>query len=414
MQSIIVNIEKIISNSCGLARHGNCVIFVPDSVPGEKCAVELTDKGKGFYSARLLEVISPSPRRVVPECPLFGECGGCTLQHIDYSCQLEIRKALVGEALERNGKTGRIEATAVPGIPYSYRNRARFHAGEERLPAFRKRGSNDFVGIGFCPVCSTGINTFLEKREKITGECLTLFDTGKDVFTDGIFSVDVKDKVIGTDADCFFQSNLYMLEKAVDLVCEHAEGSSFFDLYCGTGVFGSFLAEKGERVVSVESDRKAVSHARKNISSSISSRSTISGNTIFQDSTSHGCTSLNRSPQGGSSQGCTSHGRTSQGVSPELLFYAVPVESFIRSYRGALPDTAVLDPPRSGLSRTVRKYLTEKRIKKLLYLSCDYATLGRDTGELAASGYRITDLYFLDFYPQTAHAESLAVMEYVG
>ncbi len=405
METVKLEIEKIISNSCGLARNNGRVVFVPDTLPGETVIAEIGETKSGYSNGKLLEIIKPSQHRITPPCPLYGICGGCTLQHSDYEYQLEIRKSLVEEALLRNGKTVFNEIKTVPGNPYGYRCRAQLHQpGESRQPGFKKRNSSEITGIDSCPVCNRGINKYLESRPRLPGKRVTLFAPEETCFhasersaspgwenSDGrkevqaeweradnlSISVPVSGKTIQTDVNCFFQSNLDMLQKTIPLILDHISGRSFFDLYCGVGVFGAFLADRGEMLVSVESDKNAVKYARSNIGNAAAENRLL-----------------------------------------KTEFYTMTAESFIpRWNRGGgrtIPDTVVADPPRSGISMSVKKYIVKSRIKKLIYLSCDYGTLGRDIGFFTRSSYRLENLYFLDFYPQTAHAESLAVLEYMG
>ncbi len=402
MRKITVKIEKIISNSCGLARHEGRALFIPDTIPGETVTAEIPDVagGSSYLYGKLKDIITPSPFRVDPVCPLFGICGGCTMQHIDYGLQLEIRKNLVEESLRRNGKIDYKADAALSGKPYGYRSRAQLHPAPGGLPGFQKRGSNETVLVRYCPVCCAGINAFISGMPYLNGNRITVFAPGDECYSGEpcgdffdesyarpytgkktarqeeplfpVIKVPLKDRIIETDISCFFQSNIPMLEKAVDMIISRAEGKSFYDLYCGVGVFGSFLADFAERIVSVESSLGAVKHARKNIASG---------------------------PAGASARD----------------FYSIPVERFVKqSENQSVPDCAVIDPPRTGIADSVKKFIAKKKIRKLLYLSCDYATLGRDLGFLVKNGYRLNEISVLDFYPQTAHAESLAVLEYMG
>lgn len=405
MENVKLDIEKIISNSCGLARNSGRVVFVPDTLPGETVVAEIEETKSGYSNGKLLEIIKPSEHRIAPVCNLYGICGGCTLQHSDYEYQLEIRKSLIKEALLRNGRTVCNEIKTVPGTPYGYRCRAQLHQMDEsRQPGFKKRNSSEITGVGFCPVCNSGINKYLESRPRLPGKRVTLFAPEETCYhaserapsfgrenTGGrkgkhsesesadnySISVSVNGKMIQTGVNCFFQSNLEMLRKTIPLILDHTSGRSFFDLYCGVGVFGAFLAERGEMLVSVESDKNSVKYARGNIGNAAADNKLL-----------------------------------------KTEFYAMTAESFIHSFNRsggkAVPDTVVADPPRSGISMSVKKFIVKNRIKKLIYLSCDYGTLGRDIGFFTSSSYRLENLYFLDFYPQTAHAESLAVLEYMG
>jgi 23S rRNA (uracil1939-C5)-methyltransferase len=290
--------------------------------------------------------------------------------------QLDIRKNLIKEAIERNGK---IAAQAIPeievveGAPYKYRCRAQFHKSQEGMPGFKKRNSEEIIKIDFCHICNAGINNFLQSSPVLEKERVTVFAPQDNTFyydrtqtQNSIVEVKIKDKIKKTDINCFFQSNIKMLEKTIDIIMEAVEGKVVFDFYSGVGIFGSFLSEKADVVVSVESDKRATSLAKENIKSS------------------------------------------------KAKFFSETTEKFIIKWKGEVADTVVLDPPRTGISSSVKKFLTDKKVKNIIYLSCDYATFGRDLGFFAEKNYTIEKLYFLDFYPQTTHAESLAVLKYMG
>ncbi|MCL2481724.1 MAG: TRAM domain-containing protein [Spirochaetaceae bacterium] len=372
MQIHEVEIEKIISNSCGLGRVNGKAVFVPYAIPGEKVTVTVTDEKNSYLCGNIKDILLVSPFRVVPACKYYYDCGGCTLGHIDYKMQLDIRKNLIKEAIERNGKIVSPEIEVVGGSPYSYRCRAQFHKSQDSTPGFKKRNSEEIIKIDFCNICNAGINNFLQSSPLLEKERVTVFapdnnfSYDRNLTQNNVIEVKIKERIIKTDINCFFQSNIQMLEKTIDLIMKFAKGKVFFDLYSGVGVFALFLTEQAELVVSVESDKIAAAFAKENIKSS------------------------------------------------KAKFSSEKAEKFVLDWKGAIPDTVVLDPPRTGISIPVRKYLTDKKIKNIIYLSCDYATFGRDLGFFTEKKYLIKKLFFLDFYPQTAHAESLAVLEFMG
>ena len=367
-----VEIEKIISNGCGLGRVDGKAVFVPYTIPGEKVTLTVTEEKNNYLYGDVKDILLASPFRVAPVCKYYFSCGGCTLGHADYKMQLDIRKNLIKEAIERNGKITSPEIEVVEGAPYNYRCRAQFHRSQENKPGFKKRNSEEVVEIDSCHICNGGLNNFLRSSLLLEKERLTVFAPDNNFYYDkkqkqnNIIEVKIKDKIIRTDVNCFFQSNIKMLEKSIDLIMQFLEGKIFFDFYSGVGIFGSFLAEQAELIVSVESDKIAAALARENIKSN------------------------------------------------KANFSSEKTEKFVIDWKGAIPDTVVLDPPRTGISASVRKYLTDKKIKNIIYLSCDYATLGRDLGFFTEKKYLIKKLFFLDFYPQTTHAESLAVLEFMG
>ena len=383
-----VEIEKIISNSCGLGRVNGKAVFIPYTIPGEKVTITVSEEKNSYLYGKVKDILLSSPFRTVPACKYYYDCGGCTLQHIDYKMQLDIRKNLIKEAIERNGKItsgitgypGIPEIEVAEGIPYSYRCRAQFHKSQDSKPGFKKRSTEENIKIDFCNICNNGLNNFLLSSPLLEKERVTVFAPDNNFYyeesqkDDGrqkqknIIEVKIKERIIKTDVSCFFQSNIQMLEKTIELIMQFVEGKVFFDLYGGVGVFGSFLSERAELVVSVESDKKAALLAKENIK-------TVNNN--------------------------------------KVKFFSERVEEFVTNWKGPIPDTVVLDPPRTGISVPVRQYLADKKVKNIIYLSCDYATLGRDLGFFANKNYLIKKLFFLDFYPQTTHAESLAILQYM-
>jgi 23S rRNA (uracil1939-C5)-methyltransferase len=161
---------------------------------------------------------------------------------------------------------------------------------------------------------------------------------------------------------CFFQSNLAVLDTLVPWALEGLSGESAADLYCGVGLFGSFLAERFPRVISVESSATSLSYARRNIT----------------------------------------------GASHE--FYPMSVEQWIQS--GAAPgglDAVVVDPPRAGLGAEAREWLTADPPRQLVYVSCNPVTLARDLRVLTGTGAMVLqEVRLFDFYPQTSHIEAVA------
>jgi 23S rRNA (uracil1939-C5)-methyltransferase len=235
-----IEIEKIISNGCGLGRVNNKVVFVPYTIPCEKVTITVTEEKNSYLYGTVKDVLISSPFRVASKCKYYYSCGGCTLQHIDYNMQGEIRRDLIKEAVERNGKIASPEIEVIEGDPYNYRCRAQFHKSLENKPGFKKRSSEEIIEIDFCHICNSGLNNFLQSSPLLDKERVTVF-APEDFFyyeksrqsgreskyeknqkQNNIIEVKIKNKIIKTDIRCFFQSNIKMLEKAIDLIMEFA------------------------------------------------------------------------------------------------------------------------------------------------------------------------------------------------
>ena len=380
---------------------GNCIgkidgktVFVPYAVPGEKLDIEITKEHKDFDEVRTLNVLEPSFHRVKPFCSLYGKCGGCDMMHIDAQYQKELKSRIFVELFSSNG-IKITEPLTISGKETGYRARIQLNDG-----CFSERVSNRLVPVEYCPVAHKNINDWLkttpaEKRgkgrknifaheklkEKLivshTEEKLSQKGTEKNarlkkprnIYSGTVISeenqanINLLGKNIAFDVRGFFQSNIEVLEKAILKITEDISGKAALDLYAGCGTFSTFLCDKFENVTLVEHNRDALVYAEKN----------LSGKT-----------------------------HTSIGLSGE---------AWIRSCDKTLFDAAVLDPPRSGLEKTVLDYLCASKIPKIRYVSCNPSTQARDVSKLLKSGYRINEAFILDFYPNTAHIESLVCLE---
>lgn len=374
-----LTIEKLAVGGDGLAFLDGKAVFVPFTLPGERVRALLGEEGarRDWACAEVLEVLEPSADRVQPECPLFGVCGGCSLQHMDYARQTREKAAIVQDCFSRTGglTVPRIEVT--PSVPYGYRNRMQFHLTAQGRLALMRRSSDELVETPTCPVAAKPIRDWMESRSGRSRDDLRSYIVGKDRFlvfasgkpgeADGRLYVEGRDgeararvagREIGFHVKGFFQSNLHTLDALVPSVVSGLEGRRVADLYCGVGLFGSFLKESFEKVVCVEHNPFALEYARANV-----------------------------------------------GARGE--YHDLAVEAWVRSPSArARFDAVVVDPPRSGLAPAVREWLAARKIPRVSYVSCDPATLARDLKALAAAGYAVELARVYDFFPQTGHVET--------
>ncbi len=391
-----VTIEKLVAGGDGLARVEGQVVFVPFTLPGEEVRLELASRRRSYAAGEVRQVLRASPHRVEPPCPVFGTCGGCAWQHIDYAEQLRLKTALAAEALAR---VGRLRPEELPpawtggggaggplpaaSVPYGYRNRVRLHRDGRGRLGYLRRGSHEVVPVRGCPIAVPAINAFLAAAPARPPAGRPMVAPGKDRFQlfgyeDRVavegeaaaepLRVTVLDRPIEFQVETFFQSNLGLLPRLVSAAVRGLSGRRALDLYSGVGLFASFLADSFEQVIAVEENPLSLSYARRNVPAA----------------------------------------RSGAGH----RFHAARVEAWLRAYpAGEEPDAALVDPPRAGLSAEVVRLLIERRPRRLSYVSCDVATLARDLGRLLAGGYRLGELELFDFYPQTAHLEAVARLE---
>lgn len=383
-EMVELRIEKLAVGGDGLAFPEGKAVFVPGTVPGERVRAALSDTVKAsgdWATAEAVEILEPSPDRVDPACPLYGICGGCSLQHLSYERQIREKEAILKDCLSRIGGLSAPTLDAVPSAPYSYRNRMQFHRTPSGGIGLKRRAKAEVVETPTCPVADLPIRRWMEAREGRGRAREDLRSYGKDtdrflVFADGRAGGDgragrvylegrdgeVRVSVAGREirfhVKGFFQSNLRALDILAPAAVEGFSGGRAADLYCGVGLFSSFLRNSFENLVCVEHNPFALEYARRNAG-----------------------------------------GRTE--------YHALAVEEWVKtpSARKGF-DAAVLDPPRSGLAPAVRDWLAAARIPRVSYVSCDPATLARDLKDLTDRGYGIESIRLYDFFPQTGHVET--------
>ena len=251
-----------------------------------------------------------------------------------------------------------------PSPPFGYRNRVQLHRDRMGRMGFMGRASSRPVFIQRCPVCVPTLNTLLSKSMPGERRRFNVFATEDWSAVQGeveTASVTIMNREILLDPACFFQSNLAVLPRMIRYLLEDLSGNTVLDLYCGVGLFGSFLRDAYKRVIGVDNESAALRLARRNVSG---------GDHRFLR------TNLNKQvfPAG--------------------------------NWKGI--DTVVADPPRSGLSGAVRSFIVRERPRHFIYVSCDPVTLARDAGYLCSEGYKIESMRLFDFYPQTSHVEAVA------
>jgi 23S rRNA (uracil1939-C5)-methyltransferase len=388
-QIYTLKIEGIAAGGAGLARRDGRPFFINGTAPGDTAAVRITEEHRTWARAELVEITEASPERITPACPRYGTCGGCSLQHLRYEAQVRVKTAVLRDAFIHLGAFVPPEPQVFPSAPWEYRNRMEFHSIREfstrkprRLPrppaapvGLKARKTAEIIPLTDCPIADPGIRQRLKEKT-------ILPPPQKDRFTvyarNGLFlsqggicrgRTPILGREFLLDAGVFFQSNALMLEAlGADLraLAEEADAGPMADLYCGVGTFAALLGDRFPRIDLVEADKTALALARENV--------------------------------------------RGEG----WIFFALRDDEWV-SLKGRSGATGyrfiTADPPRQGLSPALARWIAAEGPPLFAYVSCDPATLARDSRELLAGGYTLEDLRFYDFYPQTAHIESLAVFK---
>jgi 23S rRNA (uracil1939-C5)-methyltransferase len=403
-----VTIARISAGGDGVGRLENgMVVFVPRTAPGDRVEIELVEEKRRYARGQVVRVLEAGPDRVEPECPHYvaDRCGGCQLQHLTPEAQLATKRAVVGDALRRIGRLDLPdpEITAAPA-PWRYRTKITLAAAGERVGLHRSDGLAAVFQLRDCRITREPLMQLWaqlsERRALLPADLEDLVlredrDGGLHVIVGGggtepwsaeplaqaVARADVSywwrprggaARVVAGQhsafpALAFEQVNPELgrriRQEAVDLLGD-VGGRTVWDLYGGVGDTAALLAERGASVHSVDQDRSAVEWARR------------------------------------------------RGLArPQAQFVAGLVEESL--HRLPAPDAVVVNPPRAGLSARVCRALdawgTGRPGARLVYVSCDPATLARDLTRLG--GFTVRAVRAYDLFPQTSHVETVALLE---
>jgi tRNA/tmRNA/rRNA uracil-C5-methylase (TrmA/RlmC/RlmD family) len=414
-----LTIERPVAGGWMLARHDGRVVLVAGAIPGETIRARLGRAERGVAFARVDAVLTPSPNRRVP--PFDPACGGGVYAHIRPEAQAAIKRDVILDGLRRGAGldwTAPLDVVASPET--GYRLRARLHVGDGRVGFFRE-GTHTLCDAG--PSAQLDARTLeavtrfaaahpqlalegIEVSENLAGDQRALFlhedrqhsrpgrvPAPVAALVDGITGVSMSrggrlltlagvpevadpigtivagaagDAPLRRHAASFFQGNRYLLGALATAVVAAVPDGPAVDLYAGVGLFAVGLCATGhEAVVAVEGDPVSGADLRAN--------SRPFGDCLGVD--------------------------------------ARAVETFLADTRLAPDTTVVIDPPRTGLSRSASTALGGSRVRRLVAVSCDVATFARDLKLLRAAGFEMTSLVAYDLFPNTAHVETLAVLQ---
>ncbi len=382
-----------------VARVDGKTYFVDGALPGETITGSIERDKPSWGTIRLTTVDEPSPDRVTPRCRHFGECGGCQWQHGAYAAQLEWKRSVVIGQLAHLGRhpDPPVSPTVAPGPPYGYRNRMDYRVVGGR-PALYARGSRRLVPLHECSLLDPALaSLFVDlgdlgaataitlRTATTTGETLAIV-TGplppqasswgcrvavvedgrlRAVHGEPVLEETVAGLPFRVTGLSFFQNNTAGAEELVRLVDTAAgvgSDDTLLDTYAGGGLFAAAVGRSAGRVVAVEVDETAAHDLQANLNRARVADYRVIGDTLE---------------------------RAIEGI-------------------GEYWDVAIADPPRKGLGETGIAAVTAAEPRTLVYVSCDPASLARDTALLAAAGYELSTVTPVDMFPQTFHIECVA------
>jgi 23S rRNA (uracil1939-C5)-methyltransferase len=443
---ITVSIEDLTHDGAGVAKVDGYPLFIVGALPGETAEVHVLKTLKSYGFAKLIEIITPSEHRVAPPCHVFDECGGCQVQHLSYEGQLAWKQQMVKNAMERIAKLPHVPVHPVKGMdnPWRYRNKSQIPFGlqDGRVVAgFYQTRSHEIADTDICIIQTEeaddllrefkkelgrlGIAPYNEKthqgmlrhvvirKGRATGEIMVVLITKKKKFpqkeeavaaikrilpevtsivqnvndektnvifgneTITLWGKDAIEDLIGDvrfeiSARSFYQVNPEQTEVLYKQALDYAQltgTETVIDAYCGIGTISLFLAKQAKQVLGVEIVPQAIVDAKRNAE--------INGFT-------------------------------------NTYFEAGPAEVVIPKWykEGKTADVLVVDPPRKGCDEALLQTILEQKPKRVVYVSCNPATLARDLRILEDGGYVTKEVQPVDMFPQTTHCEAVAWLEF--
>lgn len=428
----------------GVGKIDGFTVFVKGAIIGESVKVKIIKKTKNYAVGKIEEIITNSESRIEPKCSIYKYCGGCNMQHINYEKQLDLKRQKVEDAIKRIGKIDiKVNETLGMENPLRYRNKVILPVGkdgEEVKIGFYAPRSHSIINMETCSIQhevadklsfiirnwikENNISVYNEEkgignlrnimirygfktkeamvvlvtREKEIKGLNKLVDTIKESIPEvksiiqninpkntnvvlgkvckTIWGKDTIEDYIGDlkfsiSPLSFFQVNPVQTEVLYNKALEYADlkgEETVFDAYCGTGTISLFLAKKAKKVYGVEIIEEAIENAREN-----AKNNAIENAEFFVGE--------------------------AENVIPKII------------NSGVKPDVVVVDPPRKGCDEKLLVAIAKAEPKRIVYVSCDPATLARDMKTLKELGYEATKVQPVDMFPETAHVETVARLE---
>ncbi|NLK28331.1 MAG: 23S rRNA (uracil(1939)-C(5))-methyltransferase RlmD, partial [Clostridiales bacterium] len=439
---IEILIEDIGSNGEGIGKYQGYTLFVKDTTVGDRALVKVMKTGKTYGFARLIEIKESSPYRVQPRCPIAAQCGGCQLQHMNYERQLEYKEDKVRNCLTRIGGFQEFHMEPICGMeePYYYRNKSQFPVGKKKdggvSIGFYAGRTHSIIDTQHCYIGAkvnveilkfmrgfieqyqiepydegthqgqlrhiltrVGYKTgevmvcliingrkFPHQEELIQGLCeisgmksiclninqaKTNVILGEEIIPlwgESYITDYIGDIAYRISPQSFYQVNPIQTKKLYDIALEYAElhgDEVVWDLYCGIGTISLFLAQKAKKVYGVEIIPQAIEDAKTNA--------------------------------------------RINGIENAEFFVGAAEEVLPRMYRemNARGDVIVVDPPRKGCDQSLLDTILKMAPKRVVYVSCDPATLARDLKYLCAKDYELKKVRAVDQFGHSVHVETV-------
>ena len=447
-ETLVVEIEKLSNLGYGIAKLDGYVIFVEGACPGDKVKIKLGKKNKNFANAKILEIVKPSEHRINQICPMQKVCGACQLQFIDYDYQLELKKQIVEDAMHSiYGHPVEIKNVIPSPKIKEYRHKIQYPISETKdskriLAGYYKPASHELINIKYCPIQPSYCDSIIEFIRKTAQECgisgynekkhsgdlrhvlirtsayngknlvilvvnstkefeklrvlaqkiyteleniagvgvnfnsqktnLILGKETKILFGNSFIEEKLTNKIFKVGAETFFQINPFtannIFEYIKEYISKNFQTPLILDAYAGISTFGICLSDVAKKVVTVEEVKASTDLASKIIK---------------------------------------------ENAIKNVEIHNMDAGKFFEkelNTKGRTFDVTVLDPPRKGCSQESLDYAYKLTKNKIIYVSCNPATLARDLKYLTEKGCKVEFIQPFDMFPHTYHVESVAII----
>ena len=458
---VTLHIEDIGTSGEGIGKADGFTFFVKDAIVGDVIEAKIMKLKKNYGYARLMKVLTPSKDRVEPKCPVARQCGGCQIQEMRYEAQLAFKQKMVQNNLERIGGLSDFEMYPVIGMetPYAYRNKAQFPVGEDKdgnivigfyagrthhiveqtdccigapengevlrkVKAYMQKNQirpyneehhsgivrHILIRTGYhtkeimvCLIVNAAKASCLKNAEQLT-ESLREMDGMTSVMVN--FNTEKTNVILGKKSEVlwgqpyiedfigdvkyqispqsFFQVNPMQTEKLYAKALEYAGltgNETVWDLYCGIGTISLFLAKNARKVYGVEIVPQAIEDARNN-----AKRNGIDNAEFFVGK--------------------------AEEVVPAFYEKALKQAQDSEAGKSIRPDVVVVDPPRKGCEEVLLETIVKMQPQRIVYVSCDSATLARDLKFLSANGYAVKKVQPVDQFGHSVHIETVVLLSH--
>lgn len=397
---IELNIDSLSHDGRGIGRHHGRVVMVENALPGEQVKAQITKANSKLWQGRVRSYLQTSEDRQTPKCSVYGRCGGCQLQHMGHDQQISLKEQTIQEQLNRHQLSLESWQPAIRSTPWEYRHRARLHVSRNGDVGFHEAQGKRVIAFERCPVLTPRLQEALEHLKQnaplkgteqlelvvddhgqvgiigLKGRAealkdLHLWGSEQGWLVDTPLSYEAAEQTTYANPGDFTQVNRPVNRRMTEQAgawLDLRKNDRLLDLFCGNGNLSLGFAPEVDGILGFEASELAITQARR-----------------------------------ASSEFPRVNYQVADLFTTDLHEHRALVD--------LAPTVALIDPPRAGAERCSRWLGKVPSLKRLLYISCDPATLARDLANLTQDDWHLRKVCLIDMFPQTRHIETMALLE---